>query len=181
MDLLSIGNFTAQLRKQKELTQEQFGEQIGVTNKTVSRWETGVYMPPADALMKMSELFGITINELLSGKRLSEQEYIVAAEKNLNQLVKSSKFGQKDKIEFFKKKWLKEHAAIMALIGICIIAVLAAGIIIRNSLLVAITPLLVLTAHGWRNNSMMAYVEKHVYDETEKNSSLGFVKKQKHI
>ena len=69
MDLLSIGNFIAQLRKQNGLTQEQLGEQIGVTNKTVSRWETGVYMPPADALMKMSELFGVTVNELLSGKR----------------------------------------------------------------------------------------------------------------
>ena len=84
MDLLSIG-----------LTQEQLGEQIGVTNKTVSRWETGVYMPPADALMKMSELFGVTVNELLSGKRLSEQEYMVAAEKNLNQLVKSSVFDHR--------------------------------------------------------------------------------------
>ena len=141
MDLLSIGNFIAQLRKQNGLTQEQLGEQIGVTNKTVSRWETGVYMPPADALMKMSELFGVTVNELLSG----------------------------DKIEYFKKKWLKEHVAIMALIGICIIAVFAAGIIIKNSLLVAIIPLLVFTAHGWRNNSMMAYAEKHVYDETEKD------------
>ena len=146
MDLLSIGNFIAQLRKQNGLTQEQLGEQIGVTNKTVSRWETGVYMPPADALMKMSELFGVTVNELLSGKRLSEQEF-----------------------EYFKKKWLKEHVAIMALIGICIIAVFAAGIIIKNSLLVAIIPLLVFTAHGWRNNSMMAYAEKHVYDETEKD------------
>ena len=165
MDLLSIGNFIAQLRKQNGLTQEQLGEQIGVTNKTVSRWETGVYMPPADALMKMSELFGVTVNELLSGKRLSEQEYMVAAEKNLNQLVKSSVFDHKDKIEYFKKKWLKEHVAIMALIGICIIAVFAAGIIIKNSLLVAIIPLLVFTAHGWRNNSMMAYAEKHVYDK----------------
>ena len=122
-------------------------------------------MPPADALMKMSELFGVTVNELLSGKRLSEQE----SEKNLNQLVKSSVFDHKDKIEYFKKKWLKEHVAIMALIGICIIAVFAAGIIIKNSLLVAIIPLLVFTAHGWRNNSMMAYAEKHVYDETEKD------------
>ena len=139
MDLLSIGNFIAQLRKQNGLTQEQLGEQIGVTNKTVSR------------------------------KRLSEQEYMVAAEKNLNQLVKSSVFDHKDKIEYFKKKWLKEHVAIMALIGICIIAVFAAGIIIKNSLLVAIIPLLVFTAHGWRNNSMMAYAEKHVYDETEKD------------
>ena len=42
MDLIQIGKFIAQLRKEKGLTQEQFGEKVGVTNKTVSRWETGV-------------------------------------------------------------------------------------------------------------------------------------------
>ncbi|MBO6014366.1 MAG: hypothetical protein J6P48_02745, partial [Oscillospiraceae bacterium] len=87
--------------------------------------------------------------------------------KNLNRLVKSSKVNQKDRLEYFKKKWLKEHIAIMVIIGICIIAVLAAGIIIKNNLLIAISPLLFLTAHGWRNNAMMAYAEKHVYDDTE--------------
>ncbi len=167
MDLISIGKFIAELRKQKGLTQEQLGEQIGVSNKTVSRWETGVYMPPADALVKMSELFGVTVNEILSGKTLSEQEYRAAAEKNLNRLVRSSKFTQKDRLEYFKKKWLKEHIAIMVIIGICIIAVSAAGIIIKNSFLVAIIPLLILAAHCWRNNAMMAYAEKHVYDDTE--------------
>lgn len=42
MDLIKIGNFIAELRKKQKLTQEQLGEQLGVTNKTVSRWETGV-------------------------------------------------------------------------------------------------------------------------------------------
>ncbi len=72
MDLIKIGNFIAELRKKQKLTQEQLGEKLGVTNKTVSRWETGTYLPPAEALLAMSELFGVSINELLSGKRLSE-------------------------------------------------------------------------------------------------------------
>ena len=173
MELSSIGNFIAELRKQKGLTQEQFGEQIGVTNKTVSRWETGVYMPPADALMKMSELFGVTVNEILSGKRLSEQEYKAAAEKNLKHIIKLSSFDRKEMIEYFKKKWLKEHIAIMIIIGVCIFAVLAAGIIVKISLLAAITPLLILIAHAWRHNSMMAYVEKHVYDDAVNNQLIG--------
>ncbi len=51
MDLVQIGKFIAELRKEQKLTQEQFGEKIGVTNKTVSRWENGNYLPPADALL----------------------------------------------------------------------------------------------------------------------------------
>ena len=72
----------------------------------------------------------------------------------------------KDKIEFFKKKWLKEHIAIMVFIGICITAVFIAGILIKNVILVSITPLLIAVAHAWRNNTMMAYVERNAYDGT---------------
>ena len=108
MDLIKIGNFIAELRKKQKLTQEQLGEKLGVANKTVSRWETGTYLPPAEALLAMSELFGVSINELLSGKRLSEAEYRQAAEENLKQTVKTSSFTLKDRIDFYKNKWLRE-------------------------------------------------------------------------
>lgn len=121
MDLIKIGIFIAELRKKQKLTQEQLGEKLGVTNKTVSRWETGTYLPPAEALLAMSELFGVSINELLSGKRLSEAEYRQAAEENLKQTVKTSSFTLKDRIDFYKSKWLKEHRVIMILIGIGIV------------------------------------------------------------
>ena len=54
----------------------------------------------------------------------------------------------------------------MLFIGICIMVVFVVGIIIKNIILVSITPMLILVAHAWRNNTMMAYVEHHVYDET---------------
>lgn len=87
MDLQLIGKFIAELRKEQELTQEQLGEKLGVTNKTVSRWETGAYLPPAEALLAMSDLFSVSINEILSGKRLSEEEYRAAAEENLEHVI----------------------------------------------------------------------------------------------
>jgi len=87
MDLQLIGKFIAELRKTKGLTQEQLGEQLGVSNKTVSRWETGAYLPPAEALLAMSDLFSVSINEILSGKRLSEEEYRAAAEENLEHVI----------------------------------------------------------------------------------------------
>ena len=166
MDLINIGKFIAELRKEKGLTQEQLGKKIGVTNKTVSRWETGVYLPPGDALLALGELFNVSVNEILSGKQLNDTEYKAVAEENLAQVIKASSFLLKDKIEFFKKKWLKEHIAIMVIIGICIIAVLIAGIVVKNIILVSITPMLILVAHAWRNNTMMAYVERNAYDGT---------------
>ena len=84
MELTQIGKFIAELRKEKGFTQEQLGDKIGVANKTISRWETGVYLPPADALLRMSELFDVSINEILSGKKLSKEEYKEAAEENLS-------------------------------------------------------------------------------------------------
>lgn len=48
MDVQKIGDFLKELRKQNNMTQEQLGERVGVTNKTVSRWETGKYMPPSN-------------------------------------------------------------------------------------------------------------------------------------
>ena len=166
MDLNKIGKLIAELRKEKGLTQEQFGEKIGVSNKTVSRWETGRYLPPVDALLSISELFSISINEILSGKRLSMEEYKEAAEKNLTEIIKESSFTVKDKIEFYKKKWLKEHIAIMLFWGICIIAVFVAGCVLKKFLLGYMAVLMILIGHGWRNNTMMAYVEKKVYDGT---------------
>lgn len=164
MDLIKIGNFIAELRKKQKLTQEQLGEKLGVTNKTVSRWETGTYLPPAEALLAMSELFGVSINELLSGKSLSEAEYRQAAEENLKQTVKTSSFTLKDRIDFYKNKWLKEHRVSMSLIGIGIAGVLLVGIVLKNAWGIGAGIILLLLAHAWRNNTMMAYVEDHAFD-----------------
>ena len=116
----------------------------------------------------MSELFGVSINELLSGKRLSEAEYKAAAEENLKQTVRTSSFTLKDRIDFYKSKWLKEHRTIMILIGIGIVGVLLVGIILKNAWLIGTTFILLLLAHVWRNNTMMAYVEDNAFDGSGK-------------
>ena len=165
MDIIKTGEFIAKLRKDKGLTQEQLGDKMGVTNKTVSRWETGKYLPPADILLLMSELFDVSINELLAGQRLSDDEYKQTAEKNLTEVIRSSSFTTKDEIDFFKKKWLKDHILIMIVIGICVLGVLVVGIILQNPILCSVSVILLLLGHIWRYNTMMAYVEKHIYDK----------------
>lgn len=153
MDLVQIGKFIAELRKEQELTQEQLGEKIGVTNKTISRWENGNYLPPADVLLAMSQLFNVSVNEILSGKRLLAEEYKEAAEMNLAQTLKASSFSLKERIDFYKSKWLKEHISIMVFIGICIIGVTFAGIVYKQGWIIFVAILLLLVAHGWRNNT----------------------------
>ena len=64
MDTVKIGKFLKELRKEKGYTQETLGEKVGVTNKTVSRWETGTYMPPVECLVLLSDIYDVSINEI---------------------------------------------------------------------------------------------------------------------
>ena len=167
MDIVKMGSFLAELRKEHNLTQAELGEKLGVTNKTISRWETGNYMPPVEMLEELSNMYGMTINELLSGKKLSTEEYKEMAETNIKETLKASTFELKEKQEYFKKKWLRDHVAIMVFVGICIIGVFVAGAIMRNSLVGYVAILMLVLAHGWRNNAMMTYVERYAFDGSE--------------
>lgn len=89
MDLVRIGGFLRQLRKEHGLTQEQLGEKVGATNKTISRWETGVYMPPVECLAMLSELYGVSINEIVAGKRVETEGFADVAEDNITDALKN--------------------------------------------------------------------------------------------
>lgn len=164
MDTVKIGAFIALLRKEKNLTQEALGERLGVTNKTVSRWETGTYLPPVEALKELSELFGVTINELLSGKRLESSEYAAAAEENLKSAVAQSGFTLSEKTEYFKMKWLKEHLALLIFIGVCTNIALCAGFFAHNPIIIAAVIILGVVEYAVLNNKMMTYVEARAFD-----------------
>ena len=108
----------------------------------------------------------MTINELLSGKKLSTEEYKEMAETNIKETLKASAFSLKEKQDYFKKKWLRDHVAIMVFIGICIVGVFVAGAIMKNSLIGYGAILMLVFAHCWRNNTMMTYVEQNAFDGT---------------
>ena len=90
MDMVKMGSFLAELRKEQKLTQAELGEKLGVTNKTVSRWETGTYVPPVEILEELSRLYGLTINEILSGRKLTTEEYKEMAESNIRETLKAT-------------------------------------------------------------------------------------------
>ncbi len=69
MDAKLTGRFIAGLRKERGLTQGELAAELNVTNKAVSRWETGAGFPDVDSMMALSEFFGVSVNELLLGRR----------------------------------------------------------------------------------------------------------------
>ena len=71
MNQEKIGKFISKLRKEKNLTQEELAEKLSVSSKSISRWENGKCMPDLSLLIPISKEFGITVNELLSGERMS--------------------------------------------------------------------------------------------------------------
>lgn len=174
MDQIKTGKFIATLRKEKDLTQEQLGEKLGVTNKTISRWENGNYMPDIEMLSILSKEFDVSINELISGERLLLDDFKKAADNNLVTALNNSTFTLKEKIAFFKKKWLREHIATIVL---CIVAWLSimlwTALKLQDkksyALLGAIGSILALLFYVALYNRMMVYVENHAYRATSDN------------
>ena len=87
MDTKKIGAFIAFNRKKKGYTQEQLAEKLGVTNKTISRWENGHYMPDLSLLEPLSKELDITLNELLAGEEIVKEETMEYSEQNLIQTI----------------------------------------------------------------------------------------------
>lgn len=165
MDMMKMGSFLAKLRKENNLTQAELGEKLGVTNKTISRWETGTYMPPVEMLGELSNIYGLSINEILSGKRLTEEEYKEMAETNIKETLNASTFGIKEKQEFYKKKWLHEHIALIVVFIVVWLGIIV-GISLKGAeifLTAAIGGMLALMIYTYLYNRMMAYVEDHIY------------------
>lgn len=72
MDQKKIGSFLKELRKEKGITQEEFAENLNVSGRTVSRWETGTNMPDISLLIEIAEFFDVSIPEIINGERKSE-------------------------------------------------------------------------------------------------------------
>ena len=73
MNQEKIGKFISECRKEKQLTQEQLAVQLGVTSKSISKWENGNCLPDASKYKSLCEILGITVNDLFSGERLSSE------------------------------------------------------------------------------------------------------------
>ncbi len=95
MDQIKTGQFIAGERKAKGFTQRQLAERLGISDKTVSKWERGNGFPEVSLLLPLCGELGITVNELLSGERVSGADYQKKAEENMVNLVKEAQESKK--------------------------------------------------------------------------------------
>ena len=83
MDQIKIGKFIASCRKEQGMTQAALAEKLGISDRAVSKWETGRSMPDSGIMLELCELLKINVNELLSGERIMAEIYDKRAEENL--------------------------------------------------------------------------------------------------
>lgn len=104
MNQLNIGYFLKELREEKEITQEKLAEILGVSNRTVSRWENGRNMPDLSTLVQLTELYGVKLSEIVAGERESKdsnmEEKDKQAIKQLVQMYRSEKYDFSQKLNW---------------------------------------------------------------------------------
>lgn len=117
MDGYIIGRFLSELRKQKGLKQREVAEAVQVSDKAVSRWETGRGIPDIDSLQRLSDFYEISINEILAGRHLEADELKESSDNNLREMGKRA--------SGFKKKLFAAIAVIMGLLVLLAVVILS--------------------------------------------------------
>lgn len=122
------GNFISELRKEKKLTQKELAEKIIVSDKAVSRWETGKGYPDVTSLVSLSEYFDVSVNELLAGKRLTVEDIRETADVNLISVF-----------EQVQKNKKQQNLQVAVYTSVLIVVLLPVLIIIGKELFVSMT------------------------------------------
>ena len=95
MDQYKIGKFIAQRRKQVGLTQAQLAEKLNITDRAVSKWETGKALPDTSIMLELCQILEITVNDLLSGEIVTMEQYNKKLEDNLLEMVRQKEQNDK--------------------------------------------------------------------------------------
>ena len=116
MDQIKIGKFVADERKRKGYTQKQLSEKLEISDKTISKWERGNGFPEVSLLLPLCKELEITVNELLSGERVSEQEYRKNAEEHMVNLVREAQESKKKIVlSAIVRRFLQSKAEILSI------------------------------------------------------------------
>ena len=83
MDKVKIGQFIASCRKDKKLTQEQLAERLNISKNAVSKWERGICLMDMSLLKPLSEILGVSVNDILSGEKIPEDKIKEKSEENV--------------------------------------------------------------------------------------------------
>ena len=115
MNQIQIGRFIAASRKARNLTQRQLADKLGISDKTVSKWECGKGLPEVSLMLPLCASLDITVNDLLSGERVSSTDYQKKAEENMMDLIEEN------------KRWmlLSVICAVITVIAVCALVTIA--------------------------------------------------------
>ena len=123
MDQIKIGKFITTCRKAQGMTQANLAEKLGITDRAVSKWETGKSLPDSGIMLELCELLKINVNELLSGEKIMTESYDRAAEKNL--LIMKRELEEQNRL-MLKIEYLISFPAVAAGLIMCAVAAYAA-------------------------------------------------------
>lgn len=121
MDQIRIGRFIAETRKAQNMTQRQLADALSISDKTISKWECGKGLPEVSLMMPLCAALEITVNDLLTGQKVSENDYQMKAEENMMNLIKENKENK-------KKMALSITCGIITIIAVCSLVVIASYI-----------------------------------------------------
>jgi transcriptional regulator with XRE-family HTH domain/DNA-directed RNA polymerase subunit RPC12/RpoP len=122
MDQIKIGKFIASCRKEQGMTQAVLAEKLGISDRAVSKWETGKSMPDSGIMLELCELLKINVNELLSGEHITMEDYNAKSEEVI--------LGLKSENEKYAKRLLRSEAYIVVVGVVASLAMIIAGTII---------------------------------------------------
>lgn len=139
MDQIKIGKFIAESRKSRNMTQKQLADVLLISDKTVSKWECGKGLPEVSLMLPLCDALGITVNELLSGAKISQPDYQRKAEENMIDLMKEN-------AENKKRAALSAVCGVITVIAVCSLIVIAAYLEMPTIARIAVIVLSIATA-----------------------------------
>lgn len=114
MDQIKIGKFIASCRKEEGMTQAILAEKLGITDRAVSKWETGKSLPDSGIMLELCDLLKISVNELLSGEKIMAESYDKTVEENL--ISMSKEIEEKNRQLLAAEVWIGAPATVAGLV-----------------------------------------------------------------
>lgn len=169
MDQEKIGKLIAKCRKEKNMTQVELADKLGVTDKAVSKWETGRCLPDVSLYKDLCSILGITLNEFFVGEKIEEEKFKEQADKNLFDALENSSFTLNERIKYYSNKWDKEHFSELIIVMIVIAGFIIYGFIKDNGIQYIF--MVIGFIYGvWENNRKQAYIERNAYQQIKNES-----------
>ena len=119
MDLIKIGKFIAEKRKNIKLTQQDLADKLYVTDRAVSKWERGLSLPDADKMLDLCNILSISVNELLSGEMIDKENYEKKTEELILKLAQQEELKNK---KLMANMWVLLITVFISYIGIITLA-----------------------------------------------------------